>query len=427
MMPCSVRPLLRSLTCLLIGWIWFAPALAESPAGSLYDAEVPIQGQSPEQRNEAIENALRLVLGRLFGGEKVSSDPRLAEVIKSAPRLARSYRFRWDDAGTSSTRPMLVVQFDEAAVNRTLREKGVSPSVGTAPQREALPATRPTRLEPPPAESATPRSAAQQPLLLWLARERSGLRDFATPEADPMLVSAARAAASQQGVPVLFPLYDLEDRTQINAADLWALRMATIQGASRRYAADQVLVGLVSGSDRAGWSGQWVQIGPGGLTTEWTSRGASPEAVVQAGVRQLKERGSGGTGTSARSAAAAPPPPPPLTSKSQPGATTPVTTAGSGLATSGAGRAGPAGGLLPVQVSGVQRWEEYLRTQKFLASLSGIGQVQVLGVAGDQVTFGVGPGTPEALSRAIASGGLLVADERVSGAPAGILQYRLQP
>ncbi len=406
-MPSPSRPLLLSVGTLLLGWLWLAPALAQTPAAGVYDAEVPIQDQSPEQRNRAIEDAFRVVLGRLYGGEAATSDPRLVELTKGAPRLVRSYRFHWEE-GSAGPRQLLAVQFDEAAVNRTLREKGLGPG-GASPQPGGAP--------PPGA-----RTAEQGTLLLWLGSERTGQREFATPETEPKLVGAANAAARDAGLSILFPLYDLEDRSRLGAADLWGLRAAPIQGASRRYAPEKVVVGLVSGSDSAGWTGRWAVVGAEGLTSEWTTRGASPSAVVQAGVQQASGRVKGG-GEAARM------PPAPL-----PAATTqvpatppaPAKTPAPGSPPGGAEPAAPAGNLLAVRVSGMQRSDDYLRVQKYLSGLPGVGQVQLLGVAGDAVTFGLG-GSAEALSRSIAGGKVLAAEE---GGPAGAgrpLRYRLLP
>lgn len=424
MMPSLSRPVLLGLGPLLAGWLWLSPTMAELASDSVYDAEVPIQDQSPEQRNRAIEDAFRMVLGRLYGGEAVTSDPRLVEATKGATRLVRSYRFRWDEAGPSGRHQLLAVQFDQAAVNRTLREKGLAPPASTTPPL----ATAEAPAQPPrPAAGAPSRGAAEQgTLVLWLASERAGQRAFALPETEPNLVAVARAAARDAGVSVLFPLYDLEDRSQLSAADLWAMRAAPIQVASRRYAAEHVMVGLVSGSEIAGWTGRWALIGSAGVASEWTSRGASPSAVVQAGIQQARGRDTGGGGVSKPAPSTLSPAKTAQPPAAVPGpATTPVP---AGLPPSGVERAAPAGDLLAVRVSGVQRSDDYRRVQKYLAGLPGVGQVQVLGVAGDAVTFGLGGGA-EALSRSIASGKVLAPEEGVpaGAAPGRQLRYRLLP
>jgi hypothetical protein len=406
--------------------LWLAPTVASAALETAYLAEVPVQDQSPEQRNRAIEQALGVVLARLYGGEAVTEQPAMAEVVKQAPRLVRQYRFRTDAVGSAEPRQMLVVQFDEAAVNRVLREKNLAPGDAAAPAREGRPA---------PVPASPPARAGERATLLWLATERSGQRELATPETDSRLVSAASTAARDQGLPVMFPLYDLEDRSQVTLADLWGLRAASIQAASRRYATDRAVVGLVSGTDATGWTGRWALIGPQGMAGEWTSRGTSTAAVVQSGIAQAAER-SGGSAPAQRSspAAAGPsaPAPSPASAQAPASAVTTLPAAGavSALPSSEGQRSGPTGGLVAVRVAGVQRLEDYLRTRQFLSGLAGIRQVSVLGVAGDSVVFGVGPGAPDAVSRAITGGNLLSADTGASaapGGPPGMLRYRLGP
>ena len=390
--------------------------------GSLYDAEVPIQTQSPEDRNQAIAEAFKVVLVRLLGSEDALAQPGVAEVIKSAPRLVRQYRFRWDEAAPAGSRQLLAVQFDEGAVNRVLREKHLTPqALSPAPS----PAPQEATAEPPSGNRPT--------VLMWLATERSGHRDFATPETDPRLLAAANSAARDRGAPLLFPLYDLEDRSLLGTSDLWGLRISSIEGASHRYAPDRILVGLVSGADGAGWSGRWTLLGQQGAISEWSTRGDSPSAVVQAGIGDAVDRLSAGAAPrlaeplyqvprSAQTPVEVPgTSPTPLDGRSPNAIPIPAQTQGLAI--------GPVGDLLPVQVSGVQRLADFLRAEKYLAGLSGVTQVRVLGVSSDAVVFGIGPARSDGAARAIGSGQVLKSDPGMptTGGPPGMLRYRLQP
>ena len=395
-------------------------AVGAAGPGNLYDAEVPIQTQSPEDRNRAIGEAFKVVLVRLLGSEDALAQPGVAEVIKSAPRLVRQYRFRWDEAAPAGSRQLLAVQFDEGAVNRVLREKHLTPQ---APSPAPSPAPQEVTAEPP--------SGYRPTVLMWLATERSGHRDFATPETDPRLLAAANSAARDRGAPLLFPLYDLEDRSQLGVPDLWGLRIPGIEVASHRYAPDRVLVGLVSGSDGAGWSGRWTLLDQQDVLADWSTRGGSPSAVVQAGISDAVDRLSAG----AAPRSAEPPFQEPRSTQTPaevPGTSPtplegqspiPIPAQTQGLAI------GPVGDLLPVQVAGVQRLADFLRAEKYLAGLSGVTQVRVLGVSSDAVVFGIGPARSDGAARAIGSGQVLKSDPGMpaSGGPPGMLRYRLQP
>lgn len=406
MMIAHSRIALRLVWLLLVAAALAAPGLAAS--GDLYNAEVPIQSQSPEHRNQAIEEAFRVVLVRLLGSEDALSQPGVAEVVDSAPRLVRQYRFRWDESAPAGSRQLLAVQFDEGAVNRVLREKHLSP-------RASMPA--------PQEAPALPPSAEQPIVLMWLATERSGYRDFVTPETDPRLLAAANSVARERGTPLLFPLYDLEDRSRLSVSDLWGSRFASIGAASHRYAPERVLVGLVAGSDTAGWSGRWTLLDEqGGLVADWSTQGGAPAAVVQAGIGEVADRFAAGSVPLSPSQQ-------PLDSRSAPSLalTPPVTQMPSGVQPQSLA-IGPVGDLLPVQVGGVLGLTDFLRAQKYLAGLPGVTEVRLLGVSSDTAVFGLGPARSDTLARAIGSGEILKADGGTSsGGPPGMLRYRLHP
>ncbi len=406
----------RSIRRWVCAAAFLVPAAAALAAtAGVYEAEVPIEGQSPEQRNQAIQEAFRVVLIRLLGAEDALAQPGVEETIKSSPRLVRQYRYRWDESAADGPRQTLAVQFDEAAVNRALRDKKVGPPGDTrAPAPPAPPAA--------PAAAPAAASAGRSTLLLWLASDRSGQRDFVTPETDPRLLAAANGAAREHGVPILFPLYDLEDRSSVSVADLWGGSVSNIEAASRRYAADRILVGLVSGGDTSGWSGRWTLLGQEGVVADWTTRGGSSEAAVQSGIVEVANRAAGRPPSGEPPAAI--PPPSELPAPTPPSAAAPE--AGPG----GSGAFGPAGDLLPVRVAGIQRLEDFVRAERHLSGLAGVTQVRVLGVSGDAVVFGLAPPSADNVMRAAVSGSVLAADSGAQGNPGAdprMLRLRLLP
>lgn len=249
------------------------PAMAAQVSG-LYEAEVPVEGQDTEQRNKAIVEAFRRVLVKVTGNRGIVHHPQLAGDIPKAPRYVQQYRYRLAPPEAPAAEPslepetetaaapvpagpvrMLRVQFDQKAVDRLLRQRGM-PVWGN---------TRPTAL-------------------VWLAVERDGRRSLLSPEADGEALAGVLAAADERGVPMLFPLMDLQDQSNLQVSDVWGGFGDNIRLASERYGPDAIMTGrLVQfGPDlwRAGWT-----LYLDGDELIWDSEGDSLGMAVEAGVQ----------------------------------------------------------------------------------------------------------------------------------------------
>ncbi|MFC1603373.1 DUF2066 domain-containing protein, partial [Pseudomonadota bacterium] len=225
-----------SLLSLLMLTMTVSPAFSAQVSG-LYEAEVPAAGQEVEQRNRAIVEAFRQVLVKVTGNRGVVHHPALAEEINSAPRYVQQYRYRVVEQELPASSPpqvqkqvrMLRVKFDEIAVNRMLRQQGV------AVWGDKRPAT-----------------------LVWLATEENGKRTLAMADADEQAYSGMLDVMERRGVPILFPLMDLEDQVNLQVSDVWGGFADTIWQASERYGPDAVmtarLVKFGPGLWRAGWT-----------------------------------------------------------------------------------------------------------------------------------------------------------------------------
>ena len=213
----------------------------------LYEAETIVGSQSDESRQAAIRACLNMVLVKLTGMRQVSGDTALEPILDQAEKFVRQYRYReleleMPAAPGPAPAPgwRLAVKFDEDNLNSSLRGLAI-PVWG----RE-----RPS-------------------ILVWLALERSNRREFAEPGHDPELLAIVNEAARRRGVSVLFPLYDLDDRSQIQPGDVWLDFREQIMAASSRYKADVVLTASVRSPAPGIWESRWRSYGSGGLEYEW--------------------------------------------------------------------------------------------------------------------------------------------------------------
>ena len=257
------------------------PAFSAQVSG-LYEAEVPAEGQETDQRNRAIVAAFRQVLIKVTGSRGTIQHPQLAGEIRNAPRYVQQYRYRMTTVEVAAPLPvepqpipagiaeivtlpplpepvyeqvrMLRVTFDEKAVNRMLRQHGV------AVWGNRRPAT-----------------------LVWLATEQDGWRNLVMPDADEQLYASILDVMDTRGVPILFPLMDLEDQTALQISDVWGGFADVIWQASERYGPDAVMTARLVKFGPELWRAGWTLL----LDKEeflWDSEGENMAMTVEAGI-----------------------------------------------------------------------------------------------------------------------------------------------
>ncbi len=215
------------------GWIFsvllvfsmFGSTLAET-VSDLYVVEIPVVGQGSKARADAISQAFAQVLIKVSGDRKLSLQGDLKKLIRRANNYVQQYSYRMlessadlighGESGEQAPDRLLRVQFDELAVNQQLRQYGV-PVWGSA-----------------------------RPLtLIWMGIEEQGHRSLYQPEYHQGLRQVLEQTANDRGLPILFPLMDIEDSSNLQVSDLWGSFEEDIRRASDRYLPDVILVGRI--------------------------------------------------------------------------------------------------------------------------------------------------------------------------------------
>ena len=100
--------------------------------------------------------------------------------------------------------------------------------------------------------------ANRRGVLVWLVAQSGDQQRMINAELAPQFYRALNQAAQARGIPLIQPLLDLEETSQISAADVWGLSMPIILRASQRYDNGAVLVGKLSQAYDKSWLGQWM-------------------------------------------------------------------------------------------------------------------------------------------------------------------------
>ncbi len=223
---------------------------AETVKG-LYQVREPVNGQSPEERDQATQRALDTLVLRLTGDPKAAQSPGLAAIRKDPQQIISQYGF---DAGPPE---VLKVDFDPGTTEQALRRAGLA------------------------------MWGANRPSILgwWLndSTEGSSLVGDGQASAAPL-----RRAAQHRGLPLRLPLADLNEQIVATAPNLEGADPAPLHAASERYNADALLA--VHAKEEGGqWQAKW-QLWLGDKKEAGSVQGADQAAVADAVMLAVNER-----------------------------------------------------------------------------------------------------------------------------------------
>lgn len=348
------------LLCLVLG----AAGARAGEVEGLYEAQVPVAGQREAERTQALREVFGQVLVKITGDRDAATRPGLQALLRSPLTYVQQYLYRPlppgylpEAAVDPAPTQMLWARFDAQAVNQSLQRVN-EPVWG--------------RMRPS--------------TLVWLAVEEQGRRYLTGSEAGADLRREVEERADARGIPLLFPLLDLEDQRRVSFGDVWGGFDQEVRAASARYQSTAVLLGRAYRSPSGAWSARWSLYLDDGAEHWQSAEGTRAQALAD-GVDGAADR------LAARFARAL-----------DDGAAEPV----------------------DLLVTGVNRLEDYSRAQHYLRSLDAVSELEVRQIDAAGAHFHlVLHADRAALVQAIGFGRVLVP---AAGAATGDeLAYRLVP
>lgn len=339
-----------------------APLRANSVA-NLYSASVPVASQAQRVRANALHGALAQVIVKVTGSRSAPDAPAVADIVGNAEHYLQAYRYvrhvpRADEpvfgAGPQPTLD-LWARFDRQALDRALRAAG-QPLWGSE-----RPAT-----------------------VVWIAYQQGDQRHIVNAEAPGKVLEDVQETAAERGLPIIFPLMDIEDRNHVTFSDVWGGFAAPVVEASRRYQPNAVLIGRIDVPGTGSASAHWTLV-VDGRPTDWDGANGTPAEVAGAAMQHLAD-----------------------------------VYASKFVIKTGA-QTIPA---LRVVVAGINDLAGYGQVLNYLRSLSPVEGVEPTRVSGDTVTFTLSAqGNVADIRQTIALGALLVSVDRSAGhtAPAATI------
>ena len=324
----------------LICLLWLLPLVAAkaAPTTGLFESEVVVPDQSPAARSSAFRTALSEVLVRVAGRNDILASEPARTLLEDPAGLVQQYRYY-----TRSEREppvlMLWVRFDEPSIRRQLQQDGLSYWGKERPDT-----------------------------LVWLAVEDRGRRYVVAAGDTSDVRQQIELAARQRGVPIVFPLMDLEDQSRARFSDIWGGFFDKVLQASERYNPQAVLIGRLNRSVSGGWSSRWhLQVG--GTPSTWSDSRSDLAALSQQGIDDAAD----------------------------------IMASQFAVASGNAGDAG-----VTIEVSGVDSLADYARVDAYLAALTSVAGMRLVQVNGPRLTYRLQlNGSLQDLTRTVVIGSVL--------------------
>ncbi|MFT6154554.1 MAG: hypothetical protein ACJA0E_001466 [Bermanella sp.] len=198
----------------------------------LYDARVVVINQSAEARKQGAKAGLMDVLYKVSGFPVPADNAVVNRAFSLADQYLSQFSFtrvgeeEWDDnipPGSS----YLNMKFEGKSIQNIIRQ------------------------------AQLPRWGANRPnVMVWVIVD-DGSRQILSDASDHKAISMLETASKKRGVPLVLPVYDLEDSFKLPIEQLWGLFKDSIVKASERYAAESILAGRVYRLDNDRWGGNF--------------------------------------------------------------------------------------------------------------------------------------------------------------------------
>lgn len=258
----------KSSLTLLVLLLVVAQKLDAVTLENLYQAEVLSESQSDAQRRIDASEGLSQVLMRVSGRSDILKNPVIVAALKTPEQYYSEFSYARVEAVN-----------DEAVA---LPQPGLDPLPAETPRQVMRIRFAPSLIAKILREADLPVWGSNRPSVLsWMAIDDESGRQVLG-EANPSLFAKTlNQAARARGVPLLLPLWDLEDSRGVSSSEIWGRFLGRIEAASKRYSPDKILVFRAESEFSNQWRGDW-SLGEGGQWRSGTVYGESQAQLATA-------------------------------------------------------------------------------------------------------------------------------------------------
>ncbi len=243
----------RKLFCLLLLCLPVYQTVLAVTVEDLYTVEVPVADQTTSLRLDAFREAFQQVVVKVSGSDDALKSPAFKRPIQNSSRYVK--QFTYDSQESEDTQELgnvlyLKIDFDQRLIESLLRDNNF------------------------------PVWGRERPgSLLVISFDFNETIKLVSDDSTPRLVDMLELSAENQGLPVLYPLMDLEDISLVRVGDVVSRHIEKIEIMASRYAPDALVVGQIVGRSGEGWFGDW-EVRFDDQLFKWQHKASSLEAVV---------------------------------------------------------------------------------------------------------------------------------------------------
>jgi len=228
----------------------------------VYQSQMRVSSQTEQEKQLLTPELLRQVILKIVGDRATLDVVDLSPVLSRSADFIEQYHYlKIEPKQQDLTQPdqlALSISFNKPALDKAL--------VGLA-----LPIW----------------SESRPDVILWLAIDDNGSKALLGAESESIFVTDVMDSAQLRGLPVLLPVMDLQDQSQVRFADVWAGFSENVELTSQRYGAAISVMAKLSisnGQARIQW-----QTKLNNRIESWQSRGETSTAI-KAGIEELTDR-----------------------------------------------------------------------------------------------------------------------------------------
>lgn len=224
---------------------------------NLYQAQIPVAAQTDDLKEQAIKAGLLQVLIKLSGDAAIGDNPLIKPNLYKADYYVQEFNYSAGDAQASQY--LLTIHYEKNDVNRLLHKSGIAFWGDVRPL-----------------------------ILVWLAvaNQHQAIRIISN-ENPGTVFNAMQFESRRYGLPLIFPVMDVADVSQISSTDITSHAIPALKEAGKRYAPDGLLVGTLTQTAK-GYDSDW-QLLIGNDKWDWHLSDTKRTALIAILMKQMSQ------------------------------------------------------------------------------------------------------------------------------------------
>lgn len=235
--------------------------LAAVEVSGLYEVDLIANSQSADDRLQVMKQGLFAVLNRVVVIDDIAKLPVVQTMLLNAGQYVKQFQYaalNEQETYSEQAARKVHIEFDEEQILTILQKNQLALWDETRPQT-----------------------------LVWLVVEEDGVQQFYNADTMPDIESAFDLAAKVKGVPMIFPLLDLDDQQAVSVDTVLTMNSSKLLAASARYEVTSVAVAKIAKHGHC-WQGSWA-FHFDGKVRQWSGLCQPLRASVLAGAQGIYE------------------------------------------------------------------------------------------------------------------------------------------